>query len=148
MLSSLLQSPAKHVSEYISYEKEVDYIDKKDDPYDPIIDREYDEMPFTDGTESLQARLKASVHEYADTSSHVVRSEHADVKPITLVVTSELGYLPKNQRRVRMLTQTKQDAMREAIDDMLALGVIRESQTTHYSHPLMFPKPDSNKLLS
>ena len=146
ILSSLLQSPAKHVSEYESYEKDEDFIDKKDDPYDPIVDREYDEIPFIDGTESLRARLKALVHEYADIFSHVVRSEHADVKPMTLEVTPELWYLPKNQRRVRMLTQTKQDAMREAIDEMLALGVIRESQATHYSHPLMVPKPNSSKL--
>ena len=38
------------------------------------------------------------------------------------------------------------DAIREAIDEMLALGVIRESQATHYSHPLMVPKPNSSKL--
>ena len=74
-------------------------------------------------------------------------SKHADVKPMTLEVTPELWYLPKNQRRVRMLIQTKQDAMRESVDEMIALGVIRESQATHYySHPLMVPKPNSSKL--
>ena len=121
------------------------FIDKKDDPYDPIVDREYDEIPFIDGTESIQARLKALVHEYADIFSSVVRNVHADVKPMDLEVTQELWYLPKNQRRVRMLTQTKQDAMREAIDEMLALAT-HYSQATHYSHPLMVPKPNSSKL--
>ena len=59
---------------------------------------------------------------------------------MTLGVTPELWYLP-----VRTLIQTKQDDMQEAIDEMLALGVIRESHSTHYSHPLMFPKPKSSK---
>ena len=96
------------------------------------------------GPPSLKAKLHELVSEYDDIFSDSVNPTPASIEPFTMKVDRRAWQIPANGQGIRRMDKTRQDALKVQIDQMLKLGIIRESRAGYYSHGFLVPKK-SNK---
>jgi len=94
-----------------------------------------------EGSPQLQAKLKALVREFIDVFATKVRREPAAVEPMKLVIDEDKWRLPCNRAPPRKHSEEKQKEIRQQVDALLELGVIKESQATEWSQVHLVPKP-------
>ena len=58
-------------------------------------------------------------------------------------VNKQLWQIPANGSGIRRMDKTRQDALKLQIEEMLKLGVIRESRAGYYSHGFLVPKKNN-----
>jgi len=72
-----------------------------------------------EGSEQLQARLKALVLELIDVFTTKVRKEQAAVEPMKIVIDKEKWQLPCNRAPHRRHSEEKQKEIRTQVDALL-----------------------------
>ena len=98
-----------------------------------------------EGTPSLQAQLINICHQHEAIFSRSIKSTPAKLPPFELKLKPDEKWTTSrsNHGRPRQLPRSKQDALREQVYNLVALGALRESQAAHYSQAHMVPKkPD------
>ncbi len=79
-----------------------------------------------EGFPQLQARLKALVLEFIDVFAAKVRHKLATVEPMKIVIDEDKWRLPCNRAPPRKHSEEKQKEIRNQVDALLELGVIKE----------------------
>jgi hypothetical protein len=98
------------------------------------------------GSESLQARIRALCLTYKDIFSSKVRDTPALMEPMTLAVDGTKWSIPAARRAPRPQSTEKMAALKEMVDNLLRLKVIRASSAAHASQVLLVKKNGSTKL--
>ena len=95
------------------------------------------------GPPSLKAKLRELVQEFDDIFSGSVNPKPANIEPFRMKVNKQLWQIPANGSGIRRMDKTRQDALKLQIEEMLKLGVIRESRAGYYSHGFLVPKKNN-----
>ena len=95
------------------------------------------------GPPSLKAKLRDMVNRYDDVFSDSVNPIPATIEPFTMRVDRKGWQIPANGQGIRRMDKTRQDALKVQIEEMLRLGVIRESRAGYYSHGFLVPKKNN-----
>ena len=98
------------------------------------------------GTESLQARIRELCHKYSGIFSSKVRDTPALVEPMTIQVDGTTWNIPASRRAPRPQSIEKMAALKEMVENLLRLNVIRVSNAVHCSQVLLVVKKGSAKL--
>jgi transposase InsO family protein len=93
------------------------------------------------GSEFLQAKLHELCLEFKDIFCNDLPSAPAKIPPFKLDVDELKWRIPKNRTPPRPQSQEKQAEIARQLDILLKQGIIRVSQSAHYSQVLMVPKP-------
>ncbi len=86
-----------------------------------------------EGSENLRRLLWQLCEEYEGVFSRKVRKEPAKLAPMKLKVDRKFWQVAENRGPARRNTRERDTELRRQVKIMLELGVIRESQTPHYS---------------
>ena len=110
-----------------------------------MLEKKADNRPTADrvsfqGPPSLKEELHRLASDYADIFSSSVNPTPANIEPFRMKVDESKWQVPANGSGIRRMDKTRQDALKIQIDDMLRLGVIRESRAGYYSHGFLVPK--------
>ena len=95
------------------------------------------------GPPSLKAKLRDMVNRYDDIFSDSVNPIPATIEPFTMRVDRKGWQIPANGQGIKRMDKTRQDALKVQIEEMLRLGVIRESRAGYYSHGFLVPKKNN-----
>ena len=139
-IAVLRQINIKHQTELLDFEPEVDDLEQylRDTPWNNEVDSSLnDSLPTIEGSEILQAQLKALCVEFKDIFSTEVRAEPADIPPFAIKVDVEKWKVPANRTPPRPQTMAKQYGTAIQIEKMLKLNVIRKSQSAEHSQVLV-----------
>ncbi len=93
-----------------------------------------------EGDESFQRKLRELCSEYSDIISDQLAEKPASLKPFEINILLELWEIDENRTPVRPQSSTKEVALKENLDEMLASGVIERSDAACYSHPVIVTK--------
>ena len=93
-----------------------------------------------EGDESFQRKLRELCSEYSDIFSDQLAEKPASLKPFEINIPLELWEIDENRTPVRPQSSTKEVALKENLDEMLASGVIERSDAAYYSHPVIVTK--------
>ena len=92
------------------------------------------------GSEELRAKILSLCERYRAVFSTTVHKSPARVPPMQLSVDSAKWKIPASRRAPRRQSVEKQEALKEDLDMLLALGVIRHSTALHASQVLLVKK--------
>ena len=92
------------------------------------------------GPASLKAKLRALTREYEVIFRASVTPVAAKIEPFRMKVDEGEWHVPANGFGIRRMDKTRQKALKQQIDELLRLGVIRESRAGYYSHGFLVPK--------
>jgi len=98
------------------------------------------------GSVSLQARIRELCQEYSEIFSSKVRETPALVEPMTLEVDGTRWNIPAARRAPRPQSAEKTAALKEMVDNLIRLKVIRVSSAVHASQVLLVAKKGTTKL--
>ena len=138
----------------------IEEIDEPESPYDVDISdvrgssesRCHDvgnELPSQEqmfGPESLRTSIAELCHQYRDIFSSSVKEEPARVRPFEIHIEGSEWKIPASRRAPRPQSPEKSRALKQMIEDLLRLGVIRVSQAEHASQVLLVVKKNTTKL--
>ena len=93
-----------------------------------------------EGDESFQRKLRELCSEYSDIFSDQLAEKSAALKTFEINIPLELWKKDVNRTPVRPQSSTKEAALKENLDEMLASGVIERSDAAYYSHPVIVTK--------
>ena len=93
-----------------------------------------------EGDESFQRKLRELCSEYSDIFSDQLAEKPASLKPFEINIPLELWGKDENRAPVRPQSSTKEAALKENLDEMLASGVTERSDATYYSNPIIVTK--------
>ena len=93
-----------------------------------------------EGDESFQRKLRELCSEYSDIFSDQLTEKPASLKPLEINIPLELWGKDENRTPVRPQSSTKEAALKENFDEILASGVIERSDAAYYSHPVIVTK--------
>jgi hypothetical protein len=126
--------------------EEITAIDLRDQDRAPTTDELLGMVNFpNDGLSLVQRqRLQTLLAEFKDIFSVTVRSEPANVTPMTLHVDRAQWEAPRNQLPPRVQGTVRLTELRRQVQLLRSLGVIRPSRSRHYSQALLVPKPDGS----
>ena len=93
-----------------------------------------------EGDESFQRKLREPCSKYSDIFSDQLAQKPASLKPFEINIPLELWEKDENRTSVRPQSSTKEVALKENIDEMLASGVIERSDAAYCSHPVIVTK--------
>jgi len=68
-------------------------------------------------------------------------NQPAAVEPMKIVIDEDMWRLPCNRAPPRKHSEEKQKEIRNQVDELLELGVIKESKATEWSQVHLVPKP-------
>ena len=113
----------------------------------PDINNENSEKPLPkfEGSEELQTKLKTLYSAYEDIFSIRLKEEPAKIKPFKLEVDDLQWQVPKNNTAPRPQSIPNQLEIQTQIKELLAKGVITESQELYNSQVHLVPKPNGKK---
>jgi len=141
----------RHVTELLHSEPDGD---DRTFPLSPLFDPiEYysDDKPSPDGipteihgSDSLKRNIRMLCMKYKHIFSSTVRSQAAIVTPMILKVNDQEWFTRKNRQPARVQSAVKQKDLKDQIDTLERLGVIRPSQANAYSQVLLTPKPNGS----
>ena len=94
------------------------------------------------GDEDLQSRLRTLCTEFADIFSNDLPKDPADIPPFNLIVDDTKWKVGKNRAPPRSQSSVKQTALFKTLQTLISQGIVKKSQSRHYSQILMVPKPD------
>ena len=92
------------------------------------------------GDESFQRKLRELCSEYSNIFSDQLAEKPASLKPFEINIPLELLENDDNLTQVRPQSSTKEAALMENLDEMLALGDLERSDAAYYSHPIKVTK--------
>jgi hypothetical protein len=147
-------------SALLSPDPPVEEIDEPESPYDVDISgmrgssesrchEVGNELPGPEqmfGPESLRSSIAQLCHQYRDIFSSSVKEEPARVRPFEIVIDGSEWKIPASRRAPRPQSPEKSRALKQMIEDLLRLGVIRVSQAEHASQVLLVVKKNTTKL--
>ena len=87
--------------------------------------------------ESFQRKLRELCSEYSDIFSDQLAEKPASLKPFEFNIPLEIWEKDENRTPVRPQSSTKEVALKEDLDEMLASRVIERSDAAYYSHPVI-----------
>ena len=90
------------------------------------------------GDEDLQSRLRTLCTEFSDIFSNDLPNEPANIPPFNLIVDNLKWKVGKN----RTQSAVKQTELFKTLQILISQGIVKKSQSPHYSQILMVPKPD------
>ena len=93
-----------------------------------------------EGDESFQKKLRELCSEYLDIFSDQLAEKPASLKPFEINIPLEFWEKDESRAPVRPQSSTKEAALKENLDEMLASGVIERSDAAYYSHPVIVTK--------
>jgi hypothetical protein len=101
---------------------------------------------FSEGlSASLRSELETLVLEFEDIFKNELKSEHALVPaPLTVNINKQKWEVPKNKLPPRSLSTSKQKELREQIEMLLRLDVIKASEAEYHSQVPLVPKPNGS----
>ena len=106
------------------------------------VEESTEELPEVHGNAAMQQRLSSLIRRHRKAFSRLVNMDPASVAPMEVRLTDTTTWEQgSNARAPRSQSPMKLKALREQIDTMLLIGVISESQATHFSQVLMVAKP-------
>jgi hypothetical protein len=94
------------------------------------------------GSPELQSALKTLCYEYRHIFSTTLRPKHANVPAMQLHVNRDEWVQKTNRRGPRPLSVKKMAALDEQINELLRLGIIKQSKAVAWSQILLVPKPN------
>ena len=86
-----------------------------------------------EGDESFQRKLRELCSEYSDIFSDQIAEKPASLKPFEINIPLELWEKDENRTPVCPQSSTKEVALKENLDEMLASGVIERSDAAYFS---------------
>ena len=107
------------------------------------------ELPGTEnifGTESLRAAIHELCGKYSSIFSSKVKTTPALVQPLEIQIEGKDWSIPASRRAPRPQSREKLSALKEMIENLLRLKVIRHSEATHASQVLLVAKKGTAKL--
>ena len=90
--------------------------------------------------ETKAFRGSSESSEYSDIFSDQLAEKPASLKPLEINIPFELWEIDENRTPVHPQSSTKEVALKENLDEMLASGVIERSDAASYSHPVIVTK--------
>jgi Reverse transcriptase (RNA-dependent DNA polymerase) len=104
------------------------------------------ELPNIYGTPTEREAIFDLVWEFKDVFSTKPRSTPAiNVGSYELKVDEGLWQTPANQGPPRLMSQQKEQDLRENVEDLVKNNVVQPSTAGYYSHPVLVPKPNDPK---
>lgn len=95
----------------------------------------------------MQAGILELCRKYSDIFSSKVRPSPALVEPMTIDVDSSKWKIPASRRAPRPQSAEKSAVLKEMVENLLRLNVIRVSSAVHASQVLLVPKKKGSKEL-
>ena len=151
---------------YHSYGEQVMTRESKDNFIDPIddddeIDYSKDNIPWEDDTKlydftykpfkfpenvdvQQQKALREILEQYDSVFQPTLNKEPALLEPMVLKVNDEKWRVPRNRTAARFMSELKRVEIKAQVDKMLALGLIRPSQSAEKSQVVLAKKPDGS----
>ena len=92
---------------------------------------------------AFRGNSESSVLKNSDIFSDQLAEKPASLKTFEIYIPLELWEKDENRTPVRPQSSTKEVALKENLDEMLASGVVERSDAAYYSHPVIVTKPPS-----